>query len=79
MKNCPICKSSEGVREYLYGMPIEEPDETKYVVGGCVIYDDMPDLKCITCSTSFYKDNDRYHNRFIDDGSGITIISKSDD
>jgi len=33
----------------------------------------MPDYKCVTCSTDFYKDSDKYHNRFISDGSGINF------
>jgi hypothetical protein len=71
MKKCPVCNSIDGVREYLYGMPSEEPDPGKYVTGGCLVSDDMPDYKCITCSTDFYKDSEKYHNRFISDGSGI--------
>jgi len=71
MNECPVCKSTEGVREYLYGMPSEEPDHAKYVIGGCLVSDDMPDYKCITCSTDFYKDSEKNHNRFISDGSGI--------
>jgi len=71
MNNCPICDSIEGVRLYLYGMPSEEPDPKQFVIGGCVVYEDMPDYKCVTCSTDFYKNSDRYHNRFISDGSGI--------
>ena len=53
LKPCPNCKSTEGVREYLYGMPSEEPDPAKYAIGGCLIEDDMPDYKCIKCSTDF--------------------------
>ena len=49
----------------------EMPDPAKYVIGGCVVYEDMPDYKCIICSTDFYKNSDKYHNRFISDGSGI--------
>ena len=73
MKKCPVCNSIDGVREYLYGMPSEEPDPGKYVTGGCLVSDDMPDYKCITCSTDFYKDSEEYHNRFISDGSGINF------
>ena len=73
MKKCPVCKTNEGVREYLYGMPSEEPDPAKYVIGGCLVSDGMPDYKCITCSTDFYKDSEKYHNRFISDGSGINL------
>ena len=73
MKKCPVCKSTEAVREYFYGMPSEEPDPAKYVAGGCFISEDMPDYKCIKCSTDFYKNSDNYHNRFISDGSGINF------
>ena len=76
MKKCPVCKKTDGTREILYGMPDGEPDETKYVLGGCLISDDMPDYKCINCSTFFYRGNNNFHNRFIDDGSGIRVIRK---
>ena len=33
MKKCPVCNSIDGVREYLYGMPMEEPDPRMFVVG----------------------------------------------
>jgi hypothetical protein len=75
-KKCPVCDSLDGVREFIYGMPSEEPDATKYVLGGCCISDDMPDYKCIKCFTDFYKDSDKYHNKFISDGSGINIQCK---
>ena len=75
-KKCPVCNSLDGVREFIYGMPSEEPDTTQYVLGGCCISDDMPDYKCIYCATDFYKDSDKYHNKFISDGSGINIQCK---
>jgi len=54
-------------------MPDEMPDPAKYVIGGCEVYEGMPDYKCITCSTDFYKNSDEFHNRFISDGSGINF------
>jgi hypothetical protein len=73
-KPCPTCNSTEGVREYLYGMPSAEPDPAKYVIGGCLIDDDMPDYKCIKCATDFYKGNGKSRNRFIMESlEGITI------
>lgn len=60
-------------------MPDGEPDEGKYLLGGCLVSDDMPDYKCINCNTSFYKVSGRFHNRFIDDGSGISIIKLPDE
>jgi hypothetical protein len=73
MNRCPVCKSIEGVRAYIYGMPSQEPNPAKYVLGGCLIFDDMPDFKCLKCSTDFYKNSKRYTNRFISDGSGTTF------
>jgi DNA-directed RNA polymerase subunit RPC12/RpoP len=60
MKKCPVCNSKVGVREYLYGMPMEEPDPRMFVVGGCCIEEDMPDYKCISCEIDFYKDSAKY-------------------
>jgi hypothetical protein len=57
-------------------MPSEEPDPNKYVVGGCLISDDMPDYRCIKCATDFYKDGHIYHNRFVSDGTGILFQCK---
>lgn len=62
MKTCPICNSKEGVREYLYGLPSEEPDPAKFVVGGCCFSDDMPDYKCINCEIEFNKGSTRYQS-----------------
>jgi hypothetical protein len=75
-KNCPVCHSPKGVREFIYGMPSEEPDPFKYVLGGCLGSDDMPDYRCINCATDFYKDSDKFHNRFISDDSGVNFKCK---
>jgi hypothetical protein len=75
-KNCPVCHSPEGVREFLYGMPSEEPDPSRYVLGGCTFSEDAPDYRCIKCATDFYKDSKKFHNRFISDGWGISFQCK---
>ena len=46
---CPTCKSSDGVREILYGIPIWPLDEEKYSLGGCFVTDDNPTRRCIQC------------------------------
>lgn len=46
------------------------------VLACCTISDDIPDYRCINCSTDFYEGNDKFHNRFISDGSGVSFISK---
>ena len=75
-KRCPECLSETGIRKIMYGMPMEEPDPSKYVVGGCLISDDMPDYRCIKCGTDFYENSDKFHNRFVSDGTGILFQCK---
>jgi hypothetical protein len=36
-ESCPTCDSETGLREILYGLPVEPLDETKYVIGGCLV------------------------------------------
>ena len=76
MKKCPVCETTEGVRRYLYGMQNEEPDPAKFVIGGCLVSEDMPDYYCINCFTYFYKNSAKYHNRFIDDGIGLIWVNR---
>lgn len=57
-------------------MPSEEPDPSKYVVGGCLISDEMPDYRCLKCATDFYKNSNKYQNRFVSDGTGILFQCK---
>ena len=49
-------------------MPSEEPDPAEYLIGGCLVSEDMPDYRCITCSTNFYRGS-RNHHPFVSDGS----------
>ena len=48
-ESCPKCDSETGLREILYGLPIEPVDKSKYVIGGCCISDNDPTLRCIDC------------------------------
>ena len=58
-------------------MPSEEPDPAKYVIGGCLFDDDMPDYKCIKCATDFYKKGSQSRNRFVMDSlDGIQILEQ---
>jgi hypothetical protein len=54
-KKCPTCNSIDGVRIIIWGMPLEEPDESKYYIGGCLVDDPTPDYKCITCGWEGFK------------------------
>ena len=49
LKNCPQCKAKASVREIIYGEPIYPVDESKYVIGGCLISDNDPTHTCIKC------------------------------
>ncbi len=40
-------------------MPDKEPDESKFVVGGCCISDDNPEHACITCDWQGLLGNER--------------------
>jgi len=54
-RKCPTCNSSDGVRIIIWGMPAGPPDESKYYIGGCLVDDQMPDYKCITCGWEGFK------------------------
>jgi len=76
-KKCPTCRTSDDVRIILWGMPAEEPDQSKYYLGGCLFSEDLPDYKCLKCSTEFFKNKNEWRNRFIWDSlEGISIKCK---
>ena len=69
--SCPTCESSTGIRKILYGMPSEEPDSQKYLVGGCISEENSPTHECIDCGWQ------RFKNRFVyddEDIAGLRII-----
>ena len=48
-ESCPICDSETGLREILYGLPVEPVDESKYVIGGCLVSGHDPIWACVDC------------------------------
>ena len=40
------------IRTIVYGMPMGPVDETKLVLGGCIIDDDSPIYHCVGCDSS---------------------------
>ena len=48
---CPSCYEIDSIRTILYGMPSAPIDESKYVLGGCVISFGDPLYHCINCDT----------------------------
>ena len=48
--SCPNCLDTQHVREILYGLPVEPVDKSKYVIGGCHIWEGMPLYRCLRCN-----------------------------
>jgi hypothetical protein len=57
--DCPRCNTKGSLRKILWGMPDKEPDQTKYVVGGCCISDNDPEYACINCDWQGLLGNER--------------------
>ena len=70
---CPACKSLDGVREIVYGLPIEPLDEEKYAIGGCCISEEDPTRKCIRCGWK-----GRYIKRNLGLGNEIEVVELKD-
>ncbi len=50
---CPNCSESSGIREIIYGLPIEPIDESKYAIVGCCVTGNDPTHMCVICGSSF--------------------------
>ena len=70
---CPNCKSPDGVREILYGLPIQPVDEEKYAIGGCCISEEDPTRRCIQCGWE-----GRYIKRNLGLGNEIKVVELKD-
>ena len=70
---CPACKSLDGVRVIVYGLPIEPLDEEKYAIGGCCISEEDPTRKCIRCGWK-----GRYIKRNLGLGNEIEVVELKD-
>lgn len=47
--SCPKCGVKGFLKWILYGLPTEEFDFKKYIVGGCVVSDLDPEIGCRRC------------------------------
>ena len=45
---CPRC-GNVGLKKILYGMPMSDFDQEKYIMGGCVISGFDPEIGCTSC------------------------------
>jgi DNA-directed RNA polymerase subunit RPC12/RpoP len=53
---CPDCKLKGNLQRIIYGMPDPETfDFEKYAVGGCLVEDNQPDIRCRDCGWSGLK------------------------
>lgn len=53
MKRCTKCGSV--LKKYIYGKVTGEIDNTKYVLGGCIISESAPEYRCSNCNIDFDK------------------------
>ena len=46
---CPGCGASGSIQEIVYGMPGSDFEFDKYIVGGCCVTENDPDIGCKEC------------------------------
>ncbi len=49
-RNCPSCGAEGSILEIAYGLPSNEFDFEKYIVGGCVVSDFDSNIGCRECA-----------------------------
>ena len=57
---CPKCNEMGKIKEILYGMPSEDYNQTKYILGGCCITDNDPEIQCTNCDWTGMKESVRF-------------------
>ena len=53
--SCPECGQKGTLQRIIYGMPSHDFDFEKYAVGGCLVEDNQPDVRCRDCGWSGLK------------------------
>ena len=60
-ETCPSC-SGHDIRRIMYGLPTDETlrraERGEVVLGGCTVFDDMPDWRCMTCGHEWFDPTD---------------------
>ena len=60
-ESCPKCDGTE-IRQIMYGLPTQETldrvERGEVQLGGCMIFDDMPDWVCRSCGHQWFDPND---------------------
>ena len=60
---CPKCNEMGKVKEILYGMPLSDYNQEKYVLGGCCITDNDPEIQCTACDWAGMTEEVRFTKR----------------
>ena len=47
--SCPSCGGIGSLKKIVYGMPNSDFDFERYIVGGCCVTDDDPEIGCVNC------------------------------
>jgi len=47
--NCRVCGAHDSLRKTVYGMPGPDFEFEKYIVGGCCVTENDPDIGCRKC------------------------------
>ena len=47
--SCPSCGAVGVLKKIVYGMPNSDFDFEKYIVGGCCVTDNDPEIGCVKC------------------------------
>ena len=47
--SCPSCGVVGVLKRIVYGMPNSDFDFEKYIVGGCCVTDNDPEIGCVKC------------------------------
>lgn len=47
--SCPSCGQKGQLKKIIYGMPVQDFDFEKYIVGGCCVTGQDPEIGCVEC------------------------------
>ena len=56
-RKCPGCGDRGQLRHVIYGLPSGPPDEGASVLGGCTVFGNDRDVRCISCGWEGWKTN----------------------
>lgn len=47
--SCPQCGEKGSLKKILWGLPDSDVSLSKYVIGGCIVSDNDPEIACEKC------------------------------